>query len=329
MNDAEDKDINKLNLIYKLNGDFADGVDIFELSPVLLSIGQIILESQKTILPDKEPVSINVKPFRNGSFEIEIVMFAKSHFQQVLTFIRSQTGKDIAEVLGYIGLISVAGSATIAAPTMTLIKLIKWLKGKPKSVEKEKSGKFKYIDNSDNSVSVPIQVHALYQNINIQQTIYNGIAKPLESEKVKNIECCIKNAEETKTLIEKDIIEPIKQYSVGEIPSSEKIIESETSPIKMWVHPHRGSYEGESNSWSFRIVGSNENIKIDTIEDIGFLESIKSDRYRPSHNDRWQVEIIEKQKIQGKKEFFSRKIIKIHDVIKSEEQLSINFENKN
>jgi hypothetical protein len=316
----------RLNLIYKLNGDFENGIDVFELSPTLLAVGQIILESQKTLLPEREPVSINVKPFKNGSFEIEIVMFAKSNLQQILTLIRSQTGKDIADVLQYIGLISVAASATVGAP-VTLFKLIKWLNGKPKSIEKTTSGDYKYIDDSGNNISVPLEVHALYQNVNIQQTIYNGIAKPLENKQVENIECFIKNIEATKTIIEKDIIEPLRIYSLGEIPSPEKIIEN-SNLRKIWVHPRRGSWEGESNSWSFRIAGNDEILKIDSISDTHFLEQIKSGQIRLAHTDRLLIEVNEKQKLQGKKESTTREIIKILEYVKSEEQPSLDFDNK-
>lgn len=314
-----------MNLIYKLNGDFEDGIDVFELSPTLLSVGQIISESQKTLRPDKEPISINVKPFQKGSFEIEIVLFAKTNLQQILTLIRSQTGKDIAEVLQYLGLISVAASTAVAAP-ISLLKLIKWLKGKPKSIEKTTSDEFTYIDNSDNKITVPVQVHALYQNVNIQQTIYNGIAKPLENNKVVNLECLIKGAEETKTIIDKDIIEPIKKYSIGELPSAEEIIES-TNIRKIWVHPRRGSWEGESNSWSFRIAGNDEILKIDSILDSSFLDNIKNSRIRLAHTDRLLIEVIEKQKLQGKKESTSHELVKILEYVKSEEQISIDFNN--
>lgn len=319
----EDENMNKVNLIYKLNGDFEDGINVFELAPTLLAIGQLISESQKTLFPDKEPIAINVKPFENGSFDVSIMMFAKSNLQQLLSLIRSQSGKDIADVLAFIGLIIVAGTP----PTITLLKLIKWLKGKPKSIEKENTGDYKYIDNSNNSVSVPVQVHALYQNVNIQQTIYNGIAKPLENDKVKNIECSIKNAEETKTLIEKDIIEPLKQYSLGELPSAEKTIE-ESNLRKIWVHPRRGSWEGEAKSWSFRIAGNEEVLKIDSISDNNFLDQIKNGTIRLAHTDRLLVEVIEKQKLQGKKESTTYEISKIMEYVKSEEQLSIDFDNK-
>ena len=56
----------KVDLIYKLNGDFENGIDVFELSPVLLSLGQLITESQKTLYPDRLPLVVNIRPFKEG-----------------------------------------------------------------------------------------------------------------------------------------------------------------------------------------------------------------------------------------------------------------------
>jgi len=95
----------KIDLIYKLNGDFEDGIDVFELAPVLLSIGQLISESQKILYPDRPPLAVNVRPFKEGSFDIQIILHPVSNIQKILDIIRSPGGSDIKELLQYIGLI--------------------------------------------------------------------------------------------------------------------------------------------------------------------------------------------------------------------------------
>ena len=95
----------KIDLIYKLNGDFEDGIDVFELAPVLLSIGQLISESQKILYPDGPPLAVNVRPFKEGSFDIQIILHPVSNIQKILDIIRSPGGSDIKELLQYIGLI--------------------------------------------------------------------------------------------------------------------------------------------------------------------------------------------------------------------------------
>lgn len=68
----------KVNLIYKLSGQgIEDGIDVFELSPILLSFGKMITEAHRVVYPDHREIAVNIKPFQKGSFEIDILMFAK------------------------------------------------------------------------------------------------------------------------------------------------------------------------------------------------------------------------------------------------------------
>lgn len=310
----------KLDMIYKLDGNFQDGVNIFELSSVLLSLGQVIAESQKTLHPTENGMSICVHPFKDGSFEIQLILQHATNLQGILDLIHSQTGQDIKELLEYIGL--VCGST--AAVTISMIKLIKWLKGKPEKIEKIDQNKYRYYHKDGRHIDVPVFTHALYQNINIQQTIYNGIAKPLEINQVTAIESYIKGDEKTKVIIEKDMIESIREYSTGDLPSAEKVIEHQSRRTE-WVHPRRGSWEGESNSWSFRTVGTDEILKVDSISDTAFLDSVKNGEKRLSQADRLFVEIVVKQKIQGHKEVTTREIVKVIEYNRSEEQLKLDL----
>lgn len=303
----------KIDLIYKLNGDFENGIDVFELAPVLLSLGNLISESRKTIYPDKPPLAVNVRPFKEGSFDIQIILHPVSNIQKILDIIRSPGGNDIKELLQYIGLIIPPVGAT-GAGCISLIKLIKWLKGKPKNIEKTNAHELKYIDNNGNGILVDPKIHALYQNISIQQTIYNGIARPFENKHVENIECFIKDDQNTRELIESDIVEPCKNYATGEIPSAEEITEN-INIRKLWVHPKRISCEGESNSWSFRIVGSDETLKVTNIKDEQFLENVKESRYRLASADKLYIEVQEKQKMQGDKGTMSYEIIRVIEYI--------------
>jgi len=306
----------KVDLIYKLNGDFENGIDVFELAPVLLSLGSLISESQNTLYPDKQPLAVNVRPFKEGSFDIQIILHPVSNIQHILDIIRSPGGSEIKELLQYIGLI-IPPVATAGAVGVSLIKLIKWLKGKPKNIEKTNDRELKYFDNNGNSILVNPNIHALYQNVYIQQAIYNGIARPFENKNVKSIECFIKDDQNTKEIIESDIVGPCKNYTVGEIPSAEEITEN-INTRKLWVHPKRISCEGESNSWSFRIAGSDETLKVTNIKDEQFLENIKRSRYRLANADKLYIEVKEKQKIQGGKESMSYEITQVIDYIISQ-----------
>src|SRR4030042_4849898 len=79
-----------IDLIYKLNGKIDEGINVFELSPILLSVGTLIKEAHRTLYPDDREVAINIKPFERGSFEIDILMFAKTTLDQFLDFFKTE-----------------------------------------------------------------------------------------------------------------------------------------------------------------------------------------------------------------------------------------------
>jgi len=306
-----------VDLIYKLNGDIEEGINVFELSPILLSFGKLINEAHNILYPDDKEVAVNIKPFQKGSFEINILMFPKDHVQQLINFVNSDRGKNITAVLTYLGFISQFSG-------VTLIQVISYLKGKLKRVEPLDSGEYRYYSDDTSSIVVTKEVNALYQNCHIQQTIYNGFAKPLELNNVESIESFIKNDEEkTKVVYNKEIVPSIKAYSAAEMPINEQE-ESVENVRTIWVQPKRVSVEGEKNSWSFRT--GPDNIMTANICDDSFLEKIKDGSIRLSHTDRLLVEVTEKQNIRGINVTISNDITKVKKYVKGPEQEELKFD---
>ncbi len=310
----------KVDLIYKLNGDFENGIDVFELAPVLLSFAELISESRKALFPESPPLAVNVRPFKDGSFDIQIVLHPLTNIQKVFDLLRSPDGQNIKELLEYIGLIG----GTVVTGSVSLVKLIKWLKGKPQKIEKTDTSEVKYYNSDGNTTLVNPKIHILYQNTLIQQNIYNGLARPFENKKVKNIECFIKDNLNTREIFESDIVNSLKNYATGEIPSAEETTET-TNKRKLWVHPKRISCEGESNSWSFRIAGSDETLKVTNIHDEPFLQNVKESRYRLARADKLYIEVQEKQKIQGDKASMIYEILQVIEYITPQCFLQKNF----
>lgn len=300
----------KVDLIYKINGNFENGIDVFELAPVLLSFAELISVSRKALFPERLPLAVNVRPFKDGSFDIQIVLHPLTNIQKILEFVKSPDGQNIKELLEYIGLVS----GTIGVGSLSLIKLIKWLNGKPEKIEKTGTSELKYYNSDGSNILVNPAIHTLYQNVSIQQNIYNGMARPFENKQVKNIECFIKDDLNTKETFERDIVDSLKNYAAGEIPSAEETSET-TNKRKLWVHPKRISCEGESNSWSFRIAGSDDTLKITNIHDEQFLQNVKESRYRLAKVDRLLIEVQEKQKIQGEKAVMTYEILQVIEYI--------------
>ena len=56
---------NPVNFVYQLDGDI-EGVDVKDLSPILLSLGELIQEANKTINPDGREFLLKLNPFKKG-----------------------------------------------------------------------------------------------------------------------------------------------------------------------------------------------------------------------------------------------------------------------
>lgn len=159
---------NHLNFVYMLDGDVRE-VDLFQLAPTLLALGDLIQESNREINPNGREIAVNVKPFRPGSFIVDLVVFPRTNLQQVLDLLGSHSIEQVKNLLECVGLIT--GSGGIVG----LLQLLKWLKGKPKSVEEVGHGEYRYTAGNDKSITVDARVHQLFSNSTITNNIYKSM----------------------------------------------------------------------------------------------------------------------------------------------------------
>lgn len=289
--------IKQVNFIYRLEGDnISEGFDVFELAPILLSVGELIKESNKILNPLGRDIAVNVKPFKEGSFIIDILLFAQNNYQEILNLVNCNDVKEIKELLEWIGII---GSGTGG-----LIWLINKLKGRPRTVEQLKPNEVRYTAEDGGTFTVDTRVHQLFSNCNIQKFVYNAYGKPLENEKVSNIECYIQgDKEKTNTVFKKEESRNFKNYSEAELPSLSVEEEVETS-MEIFVSPKRGSFDADPRQWSFRVGGKGEQIIKATIKDEKFLEEYRENRIRLHFTDVLKVKLVQKiKKINGEFNF--------------------------
>jgi len=309
-----------IELIYKINGNIDEGIDVFELSPILLSVGTLIQQAHKTLYPDDMEVGINIRPFEKGSFEIDILMFAKTTLDQFLDFFKTETGNNIKEALIYLGLIS--GPLGINLPN--LIKAISFVKGRLKSFEPLESGEVRLTSEENNSIVVSGEVYKLYQDCNIQNNFYQALVRPLELDNVDSIDSFVKYDEkDTKVTIDKSNAAAIKVYSDGQSPCDEKsdVVENKST---VWVNPRRIDLEGGAQRWSFRI---GQDIITVNIADKDFLQEIKDNSIKLCNSDRLFVEITRKQSKKGEEIVTSNAITKVIKYEKSTETRQMSFLN--
>jgi hypothetical protein len=280
------------NLIIKLEGsEINAGVDLFELAPALLALGETIKSSNELLNIDRREIGVNIRPFKKGSFIIDIALFAQNNLQEVLTFASTEKAQQIKTLLEWIGLIGgISGGGT-----MGLIQVVKWLKGKPpKQIERLKEGDVRYTNYEDNSVTINTNVHSLLQDENIHKNFYLAYGKLLEKEGIDSYESYLRGEENTRTINTKDDLDAFKGYAENAL---DVIVDEESESIyETHLNFRRGSYEGEKDNWSFK---KGDIILTATFKDQSFLDKIQNGEIRPYSRDLLKVKLREKRKIKG------------------------------
>jgi hypothetical protein len=278
---------NHVNFVYKLDGDVRE-VDVFKLAPTLLALGELIQEGNREVNPDGRQIGVNVKPFREGSFIVDLTIFPQSNLQQVFDLLGSHSAEQVKNLLEWIGLIS--GSGGIVG----VVQLIKWLKGKPKAVAEVNPGEFRYTAGDDNSITVNANVHQLFSNPRITNHIYNVYAVPMEGHSsVTDVRTYIEGRSETEVICDRSEVPVIREFMD---PSARAAAKNEI--VKEHIHegvflnPKRGSFENDPRDWSF-YRGKDEIITA-TIKDKVFLQDYEDGKYRLHSSDLLTVDLLER-----------------------------------
>jgi len=281
---------NHVNFVYKLDGNVQE-IDVFQLAPTLLSLGELIQESNRQINPDGRQIGVNVKPFRQGSFIVDLTIFPQTHLQQVLDLLNSQSVGQVKTLLEWIGLIS--------GGNIGVVQLIKWLKGRPKSVEEVRPGEFRYTAGDDNSITVSGQVHSLYSNSNITNHIYRVYASPMEGQSsVTDVKTYVDGDQDTEVRVARDEVSAMRESvePQTEAASTDSIVREHVQR-GVFLNPKRGSFENDGRDWSF-YRGRNEVITA-TIKDRNFLKDYADGIYRLNSSDLLTVDLLERQTVVG------------------------------
>ena len=287
-------------------------MNLFDLAPSLIAIGNVITESNKILNPEGREIAINIKPFEKGSFIIDLYLFAQTNFDQILSFISSDYAEQIKTLLEWIGL-----TIAIGGGGKGLIQLIKFLKSKPQNVEKLSSGDIRYTNKDGQSFTTNEKVNKLYNNCVIQNNTYQGFGKLLQQKGINEINTYIKGDIKSLETIKREDVEALKNYS--EISGEENIINESESVI--FLKFKRGSFDGDGNNWSFRI--GNKNIIVAVVKDDIFLKKVKSGEIRPNHKDTFEVILKTKQKIKNEELITSYEIMKVLKYTEAPKQMNI------
>jgi hypothetical protein len=296
-----------VEFVYKLDGEVTE-INVFELAPTLLALGELIQQANKTAFPDGREIAVNVKPFREGSFNVDVVVAAASTLQALLDIANSQQAQQIKTLLEWVGLINGVGIGAIA--------LLKALKGKPASVEQLNPGEVRYTSSDGQTFTVNINVHNIVQNTNVQQNIRQVFLAPLSRPDVDAIRTFIAGEPETEETVTEDDAWGIDEFTSQEetaTPVPEEITK-ETLHYGVFLNPKRGAFDGDPRDWSFK---RGEEIITATIKDDEFLRK----HHRLDSSDLLTVDLVEKQKVVGtvvKKPVYE--IVRVTNYVKGPDQ---------
>jgi hypothetical protein len=282
-----------LNFVYKLEGDVRE-VDIFKLAPTLLALGELIQESNKALYPEGKEIGVNVKPFRDGSFIVDLSMFPQSHLQQLLEFFTPHSLEQLKTLLEVIGL--TGGGAT--GMTVGAVKAIKFLRGKPKTVEEVKPGEFRITTIDDRSITVDRSVKTLLSNNSITNNIYKIYANPLEEQpNVQDVKTYLREDEAKAITVSREELPSFKEFA-NPSPEPTDLLETikETTHNGVFLNPKRGAFGDDPKDWSFY---RGEEIITATIKDKEFLARYSEGEVRLNQSDLLTVDLLERQKVRG------------------------------
>lgn len=166
----------------------AGSMDVYDLAPALLSVGDLVRETNRFFNEDRSNVVLQVRSdFQRGSFEISLILDQGivEQAKQVLFGGNVIDAKGLVDLLFGHTVSVTAGTTALTGAVMGVVKLYKLLKGqqpKPEAVRIE-----------DNSVTIIQDIHVeaktaqLYMNEAIRSRI-DRVVRPLAKEGIDTLE---------------------------------------------------------------------------------------------------------------------------------------------
>lgn len=303
-------------LIYKLeNIDVEDGVDVFEIAPILMQFGELI-RSANTVLGFEQKIDVRVRPFKEGSWITEFIL-QHTHIESLLSHLHSGQGQDLMLLLEFLGF-------NVKDSIKGVVGIVRFTKGLVSNFRRNDNNTITYSNENGEKIVVSMEEHKLVQSPLIQNNFYNCTIAPLEkfpNTSAVSIKINKEDAPEQR-FIHADK-KAFKEYANAEL--FEDVEDNITTMDGVLLKPKRGSYSGTDRSYSF-IIGDT-NIWPVTIEDENFLRLLQSGDIRLYAEDVLKVDLeLRQTKDSTNKIRTNYAITKVNKYIRYEKSKQLDFD---
>ncbi|PZM11947.1 hypothetical protein CPY51_17700 [Rhizobium tubonense] len=287
-------------------------MDVRDLAPALLAVGQLFDAANRTLNgPDAPKMTVNVVATAPGSFEISVDIIQSLYEQTKLLL----NGDAITAALNLKELIftSVAAVTGTTATGISLIRLLKWYKGKkPDRVERLSEDTIRLTFDGV-STDVPLRLLRLYQDLSVRKAVEGVITDPLLKDGI----------DQFKVIEAKKVVEEVDRHEAAYFVAPEPEGKVVLDDIRKAAFSIISLAFKEDNKW--RLHDGNAQISA-TIEDKDFLYKVDHAQISFTKGDILvcEVKVTQTQTSGGLKA--DHAVIKVLEHIKTPQQMDLLIE---
>ena len=223
---------------------------VSDLAPALLALGDLFVGASLAAFPEQEPVALNIKATKDGSFLVQLAIHSPDTWDQIIHFFSSDP---IAALLNVRDL--------VIGGTGGLFWLIRRLHGRRIAKEDPLDpGNVRLTLDDGTTIEVPTEALKLYRNVHIRRKA-REVVEPVTKDGIESVEFVVEN--EITVSIEEADVEAFDVPEIEDVPLGDHEVE-------MVVEISSVAFV-EKNKWR---LSTGENSFAAALEDADFLRRV-------------------------------------------------------